>query len=72
MLTVSASLWLYCLLIVVIAVGLWVRCVASPSYLENMCIVDGSSPGIVDIPYVVLEPTHNKQDFADAKVRLIP
>jgi hypothetical protein len=23
--------------------------------------------GIVDIPYVVLEPTHNKQDFADAK-----
>lgn len=24
-------------------------------------------PGIVDVPYLVLEPTHNKQDFADAK-----
>ncbi|KAH9524273.1 ATPase morc2 [Bulinus truncatus] len=23
--------------------------------------------GIVDVPYLVLEPTHNKQDFADAK-----
>lgn len=23
--------------------------------------------GLVDIPYIVLEPTHNKQDFADAK-----
>ncbi|KAH8872604.1 ATPase MORC2 [Schistosoma japonicum] len=23
--------------------------------------------GIVDVPYMVLEPTHNKQDFADAK-----
>ncbi|CAL1537692.1 unnamed protein product, partial [Lymnaea stagnalis] len=22
---------------------------------------------IVDVPYLVLEPTHNKQDFADAK-----
>ena len=22
---------------------------------------------MVDVPYVVLEPTHNKQDFADAK-----
>jgi len=21
----------------------------------------------VDVPYLVLEPTHNKQDFADAK-----
>ena len=24
--------------------------------------------GFVDVPYLVLEPTHNKQDFADAKV----
>ena len=24
-------------------------------------------PGIVNVPYEVLEPTHNKQDFADAK-----
>lgn len=24
-------------------------------------------PGVVDVPYLVLEPTHNKQDFADAK-----
>ena len=24
-------------------------------------------PGFVDVPYLVLEPTHNKQDFADAK-----
>lgn len=23
--------------------------------------------GIVDVPYLVLEPTHNKQDFADQK-----
>ncbi len=23
--------------------------------------------GVVDVPYVVLEPTHNKQDFADAR-----
>lgn len=23
--------------------------------------------GVVDVPYLVLEPTHNKQDFADAK-----
>ena len=23
--------------------------------------------GIVNVPYYVLEPTHNKQDFADAK-----
>ena len=23
--------------------------------------------GIVDVPYLILEPTHNKQDFADAK-----
>lgn len=23
--------------------------------------------GFVDVPYLVLEPTHNKQDFADAK-----
>lgn len=22
---------------------------------------------MVDVPYLVLEPTHNKQDFADAK-----
>ena len=26
------------------------------------------SPGVVDVPYLVLEPTHNKQDFADGKV----
>ena len=30
--------------------------------------IDGSLfTGIVDVPYLVLEPTHNKQDFADAK-----
>lgn len=23
--------------------------------------------GVVDAPYVILEPTHNKQDFADSK-----
>ncbi|XP_062310528.1 ATPase MORC2 isoform X1 [Osmerus eperlanus] len=27
----------------------------------------GGVVGVVDVPYVVLEPTHNKQDFADAK-----
>ena len=24
--------------------------------------------GVVNVPYLVLEPTHNKQDFADGKV----
>ena len=28
---------------------------------DNLCL------GFVDVPYLVLEPTHNKQDFADAK-----
>jgi hypothetical protein len=23
--------------------------------------------GVVDVPYIVLEPTHNKQSFADSK-----
>ncbi|XP_069788885.1 ATPase MORC2 isoform X2 [Narcine bancroftii] len=27
----------------------------------------GGVMGVVDVPYLVLEPTHNKQDFADAK-----
>uniref|UniRef100_A0A8C2ZHY2 MORC family CW-type zinc finger 2 n=1 Tax=Cyclopterus lumpus TaxID=8103 RepID=A0A8C2ZHY2_CYCLU len=27
----------------------------------------GGVVGVVDVPYVILEPTHNKQDFADAK-----
>ena len=27
--------------------------------------------GVVNVPYLVLEPTHNKQDFADAKVSFI-
>ncbi|XP_014450854.1 ATPase MORC2 isoform X3 [Alligator mississippiensis] len=27
----------------------------------------GGVLGVVDVPYLVLEPTHNKQDFADAK-----
>ncbi|XP_005081451.1 ATPase MORC2B-like [Mesocricetus auratus] len=27
----------------------------------------GGVVGIIDVPYLVLEPTHNKQDFADAK-----
>uniref|UniRef100_A0A8C5PVI5 MORC family CW-type zinc finger 2 n=1 Tax=Leptobrachium leishanense TaxID=445787 RepID=A0A8C5PVI5_9ANUR len=27
----------------------------------------GGAVGVVDVPYLVLEPTHNKQDFADAK-----
>uniref|UniRef100_A0A8C4HCR4 CW-type domain-containing protein n=1 Tax=Dicentrarchus labrax TaxID=13489 RepID=A0A8C4HCR4_DICLA len=27
----------------------------------------GGVVGVVDVPYLVLEPTHNKQDFADAK-----
>ena len=29
--------------------------------------VSGRVVGFVDVPYLVLEPTHNKQDFADAK-----
>ncbi|KAM9330790.1 ATPase MORC2 [Gastrophryne carolinensis] len=31
---------------------------------ETAC---GGVVGVVDVPYLVLEPTHNKQDFADAK-----
>ncbi|KAJ4941686.1 hypothetical protein JOQ06_011562 [Pogonophryne albipinna] len=27
----------------------------------------GGVVGVVDVPYLILEPTHNKQDFADAK-----
>lgn len=27
----------------------------------------GGVVGVIDVPYLVLEPTHNKQDFADAK-----
>lgn len=27
-----------------------------------------SMSGVVDVPYLVLEPTHNKQNFADGKV----
>lgn len=39
---------------------------------NSVCPVVGSSLccsiiGFVDVPYLVLEPTHNKQDFADAK-----
>ncbi|XP_044131166.1 ATPase MORC2 [Bufo gargarizans] len=30
-------------------------------------IACGGVVGVVDVPYLVLEPTHNKQDFADAK-----
>lgn len=33
-----------------------------------MCLrACGGVVGVVDVPYLVLEPTHNKQDFADAK-----
>lgn len=32
-----------------------------------VCRACGGVVGVVDVPYVVLEPTHNKQDFADAK-----
>ncbi|XP_008834327.1 ATPase MORC2-like [Nannospalax galili] len=30
-------------------------------------MVCGGVVGVVDVPYLVLEPTHNKQDFANAK-----
>lgn len=35
----------------------------------NICVCRacGGVVGVVDVPYLVLEPTHNKQDFADAK-----
>lgn len=32
-----------------------------------VCRACGGVVGVVDVPYLVLEPTHNKQDFADAK-----
>lgn len=35
-----------------------------PSVNVRAC---GGVVGVVDVPYLVLEPTHNKQDFADAK-----
>ena len=38
-------------------------------YCCNICFKISNS-GFVDVPYLVLEPTHNKQDFADAKVRI--
>ena len=34
---------------------------------SRVCKCSLSGPGFVDVPYLVLEPTHNKQDFADAK-----
>ena len=43
--------------------GQWVSEV-SPSVSCRAC---GGVVGVVDVPYLVLEPTHNKQDFADAK-----
>lgn len=33
----------------------------------SSCRACGGVVGVVDVPYLVLEPTHNKQDFADAK-----
>lgn len=36
----------------------------NPSVHFRAC---GGVVGVVDVPYLVLEPTHNKQDFADAK-----
>ncbi|PVD32722.1 hypothetical protein C0Q70_08167 [Pomacea canaliculata] len=38
-------------------------CLADTVILQAPMFVSG----IVDVPYLVLEPTHNKQDFADAK-----
>ena len=39
---------------------------SKPYYKFGLCgVVDVE--GFVDVPYLVLEPTHNKQDFADAK-----
>lgn len=43
--------------------GQWVSAV-SPFVSCRAC---GGVVGVVDVPYLVLEPTHNKQDFADAK-----
>lgn len=34
---------------------------------SSPCRACGGVVGVVDVPYLVLEPTHNKQDFADAK-----
>lgn len=35
--------------------------------LSEIGMACGGVVGVVDVPYLVLEPTHNKQDFADAK-----
>lgn len=45
----------------VLANGVTELCLLSP------CRACGGVVGVVDVPYLVLEPTHNKQDFADAK-----
>lgn len=41
------------------------------SGVTELCLLSyracGGVVGVVDVPYLVLEPTHNKQDFADAK-----
>ena len=44
-----------------------------PNTCSTLCVcvcvfrACGGVVGVVDVPYLVLEPTHNKQDFADAK-----
>lgn len=45
---------------------------ALASGVTKLCLLSlgracGGVVGVVDVPYLVLEPTHNKQDFADAK-----
>lgn len=44
--------------------GYWKPNWLLPSVNDRAC---GGVVGVVDVPYLVLEPTHNKQDFADAK-----
>lgn len=43
----------------------WVQQVSHNGFLLHRAC--GGVVGVVDVPYLVLEPTHNKQDFADAK-----
>lgn len=60
--------------------GMWViciwRCESHSAWMIKKCFTVlwsvcfracGGVVGVVDVPYLVLEPTHNKQDFADAK-----
>lgn len=36
-------------------------------FLKNLCSLGAGAVGMVDLPLEVMEPTHNKQSFANVK-----